>query len=68
MSAPEYDKISVKGYNKISKFKDQEMESEKIWHLKTTTVPVIMGALGMIKKRTDKHINKITGCSSLYEI
>ena len=51
-----------------SKYKDLEIEIEKIWHLKTTTAPVIVGALGMIKKGTDKHTNKIPGCVSLYEI
>ena len=38
----------------ISKYKDLEIEITK-----TSQVPVIVGALGMIKKkRTDKHINK----------
>ena len=36
--------------------------------LKTTTMPEIMGALGIIKKGTGKHINKIPGSPSLYEI
>ena len=31
-------------------------------------MPVIAGALGMIKKGTSKHINKIPGSSSQYEI
>ena len=31
-------------------------------------VPIIMGAQGIIKKSTDKRINKITGSSRLYEI
>ena len=39
-----------------------------MWHLKTTTVPVIVGALGMIKKGADKYINKIPGSPGLYEI
>ena len=34
-------------------------------HLRTTTMAVIVGAMGMIKKGTDKHSNKIPG---LYEI
>ena len=38
-----------------------------MWHLKTTRVPVIVGALGMIKEETDKHINRISGSLSLYE-
>ena len=40
---------------KIRKYKDQEIEIKKICHLKTTTVPVIVGALGIIKKGTKKH-------------
>ena len=50
----------------VSKYKDLEIEIEKMY-LITTTVPVIMGALGMIKKRTGKDI-KILGSLSLYEI
>ena len=38
---------------------------EKMWLLKTTPVPIIMGAIGMIKKGTDKHINKISDSPSL---
>ena len=37
-------------------------------HLRSTIVPVIVRALGMIKKGTDKHINRISGSPSRYEI
>ena len=47
--------ISVKDYHKIGKSKDLEIETEKMWHLKTSSVPVIMEALGRIKKGTDNH-------------
>ena len=47
--------ISVKEFNKIRKYKDLERENEKMCHLKTSAVPVIVGTLGMIKKETDKH-------------
>ena len=30
-------------------------------HLKTMTVPVIVGPMGMIKKGTDKHTSEIPG-------
>ena len=36
-------------------------------HLKTITVPVGVGALGIIKKGTDKYINNIPCSPSLYE-
>ena len=39
-----------------------------MWQLKTTTTPVIMGALCMIRKRRDKHINKIAASLSNYEM
>ena len=41
---------------------------EKMWHIKTPAVPEIVGALGMIKKGTDKHVNKIPDSLILYEI
>ena len=35
--------ISIKEYHKLSKYKDLEIEIEKMCHLKTTTIPVIVG-------------------------
>ena len=51
----------------MTRYKDREIEIEKMCHLKTTTVPVIGGALGMIKKGTHRHINKIPGSPRQYE-
>ena len=42
--------ISVKEYIEITKYKDLKIEIEKMYHLKTTIVPLIMVALGTIKK------------------
>ena len=50
MTVPADNNISVKESNKISKYKIQETETEKMRPLKTSTVPVIVGALGRIKK------------------
>ena len=56
---------SVKEYDKISKYKDLEIEIEKnMTFLKLTR----RGALDIIKKGTDKPINKIPGNPNLYEI
>ena len=62
------DNISMKKYNKMCNSKDREIDIEKIWYLKITTMQVIVGALSMIKQRTGKYINKISGSPSLYEI
>ena len=65
MSAPIDHIISVQKYNKISKYKELGVEVEKMWHLKSITVLIVVKTLGMIKKGTDKHINKIPGSHSL---
>ena len=69
-SVPVTNNISVKGkeYDKIIKYKELNIENEKMWYLKTTTVPVVDVTLVMIKKGTNKHINKIPISLSLYEI
>ena len=43
--------ISVKEYNELNKYEAMEIKIEKMWNLRTTTMPVILVALGMIKKR-----------------
>ena len=68
MTIPTENNISVKECNKISRYKDLEIEIEHIWHLKTTTMPVIVGTLGMIKKGADKYINKIPSRPSQCEL
>jgi len=36
--------------------------------MKTTTVPVIIGAFGLVKKRTENYIGKIPGNSRIIEL
>ena len=45
-----------------------EIEVERTWGLKTTTVPVVMGALGTNKKDTENHSNKIPGNINIHEL
>ena len=52
MSVPSDSNISAKEFEKRSKYKDLEIEIAKMWKTKTKTIPVIVGALGMIKKGT----------------
>ena len=39
-----------------------------MWGLKTTTVPVVMGALGTIKKDMEDYYNKIPGNINRHEL
>ena len=44
---------------KLTKYKDLEIEIEKMWGMKTTAVPVITGARELVKKGTENYIGKI---------
>ena len=68
MKIPTDKNVSVAEFEKLSKYKDLEIEVEKLWHMKTVTIPVVIGALGMIKKGTDKHLKKIPGSPNLDEM
>ena len=68
MSVPSDSNIPAKEFEKLSKYKDLEIEIAKMWKMKTKTIPVIVGALRMIKKGRQKYVNKIPGNLSLAEI
>ena len=53
---------------KLTKYKDLEIEVERTWGLKTATVPVFMGALGTIKKDMENYSNKIPGNVNTHEL
>ena len=60
--------ISDKQFEKRSKYKDLEIEIAKMWKMKRKTKPIIVGALGMIKKGTQKYDKEIPGNLFLVEI
>jgi len=53
---------------KPTKYKDLEIEIEKTWGMKTTTVLVIIGAFGLVKKETENYIGKIPGNIRITEL
>lgn len=60
--------LSSGEFRKVAKYKDLEIEIERMWHLKPTLIPIVVGALGTIKKGTNEYLNKIPGKPSLTEI
>ena len=60
--------ISLKEYQKLSKSKDLEIEVTKIQKLKTKAIPVVIGALSMIKEGTQNFIDQIPGKASQQEM
>uniref|UniRef100_UPI00321971E2 hypothetical protein n=1 Tax=Escherichia coli TaxID=562 RepID=UPI00321971E2 len=60
--------VYVKTFQKLSKYKDLEIEIGKMWKLKTRTIPVVIGALGMVAKGADFYLSQIPGNPSMAEI
>ena len=60
--------VSVDEFEKLSKYKYLETEVEKLWHMETMTIPVVFGALYMINKGSEKHIEKIPASQNLSEM
>ena len=55
-------------FGKISKYKDLEIKIERMWQLKPTLIPVVVGALGIVQKGTNQYLQQIPGKPSLTEI
>ena len=60
--------ISLKNFEKLCNYKDLEIEVTKMWHLKTTTLPVVFGTLGMVAKTVPNYVSQIPGALSLTEL
>ena len=68
MTTPSDRNVSIKEVEKLSKYKDLENEVSKMWKMKTTTLPVVIGALGGIKKGMRSTVEKIPGTINIEEL
>ena len=50
MAIPSERNTSTKVTEKLSKYKNLEIEISRMWGTKTITVPVVIGALGLVKE------------------
>ena len=60
--------ISAKEFEELSKYKDLQMETERMWQLKRSTIPIVVDVLGLVKEGAAKHLEKIPGKQNLAEI
>ena len=53
---------------KKSKYKDLELEIQRMWHMKTIVILVVVGAFGIIRKGMVENIKKVSETASVTEI
>ena len=68
MAVPSDRNTSLKTTEKLSKYKDLEIETTRMWGMKTETISVVIGALGLIKTGLQKHAEKIPGAINFNEL
>ena len=59
MTVPSERNVAAKEAEKISKYKDLQIEISKMWNTKTTIIPVAIG-LGLMRKGMGRRIEKNT--------
>ena len=68
MVVPSDRNTSGKVAEKLSKYKDMEIEVTKMWGMKTQIVHVVIEALRVVKKGIKKQIDKIPGNINVTEL
>jgi hypothetical protein len=68
VSIPADRNTAIKTFEKLSKYKDLDIELAKSWNVKTKTLPIIIGALGVINKSAEKYLKEVPGNIPLKEL
>ena len=68
VSVPSDQNTSTKVTEKISKYKDLEIDITKIRRVKTEIVPVIVGELAFMSKGMEYNLEKISGAININEL
>ena len=67
MSVPSDRNIALKEIEKKGKYKDLELEIQRMWQMKTEVIPVVVGALGTIKKGMVENIKRVSERANVTE-
>ena len=60
--------FNTKESERVSKYKDLEIQVSRMWKVRTEIVPVGIGALGTIKKGLDQNLQTLRGHPSATEL
>ena len=59
---------SLKTTGKLSRYKDLEIKTTRMWEMKTEAIPIVLGALGLIKKGLEEQTEKIPRAIKINEL
>ena len=68
MTIASHRNIALNEIEKKSKYKDLELEIQRMWQMKTEEIPVVVGALGTVKKGMVENIKKVSERAAVTEI
>jgi hypothetical protein len=60
--------VNAKGNETLSKYKDREIEDSGMWKVTTKVVPIIIGALGTMKKGLGRNLQLLSGHPASLEL
>ena len=58
-AVPADQRVEISQQTKTESYQDLKRELQKLWNLKTSIVPIVIGALGTIPKSLEKHLNEL---------
>jgi len=68
IAIPNDSKINTTETENLSNKKNLEIEDSRVWKVRTVMVPVMIGALGTIKKELDQNLQLLPGHPSVTEL
>ena len=68
IAEPSDRKCQEREQDKIEKYQDLRLEIQKLWNVKATVVPVVIGALGSHSPHLSQYLEKIPGCHDIAKL
>ena len=68
IAIPDDSNVNRKETEKLSKYKDLEINVSRMWKVRTKIVPIVITALGTIKKALGKNLQLLQGYPSAIEL
>ena len=59
IAVPGDQNIKVKDLEKITKYQDLRLQVQKLWDVKATVIPIVVGALGRVSEKLENHLKTI---------